>query len=89
MPLYEYEDLANGGTVELCRPVAGRDDVPGHLRRITVPRRLGVLLGAVAESDADRAVPKAFRELEQTMPAREIARQTGFSVDHIKRVWAT
>lgn len=88
MPTYEYQDTRTGETVELVRTVAERDNVPNHLKRLTVPRRVAVKFGLLAEIDADNSVPKAFRDLEQTMPAREIARQAGFSIDHIKRVWA-
>ena len=88
MPLYEYEDLKTGERVELCRAVERRDEVPPNLRRITVPKRLGVLMGALSDSDVDRAAPRAFRQLEDTMNAKDIARQTGFSIDQIRRAWA-
>jgi len=43
--------------------------------------------GAKDPTCAEVAVPRAFKQLEQTLPAREIARQSGFSVNHIKKTW--
>lgn len=34
-----------------------------------------------------QAVPRAFKDLEQTVPASKIARDSGFSVRQIKRIW--
>lgn len=36
---------------------------------------------------ADVAVPRAFKELEQTKSASAIAKQCGFSVNKIKKIW--
>lgn len=87
MPIYEYHDTNSGRTVELVKPVDERDDVPAHLKRITVPKRVGALFGAIRPTDADAAVPKAFKDLECTIPGgyREIERQSGFSAEHIKK----
>jgi hypothetical protein len=89
MPLYQYLDEA-GRTVELMRPVAERDLVPPGLRRITVPVRVGI---AGTSNDlkepgsAEDAIPRAYREMEQTMPAREIVRESGFTIDQVKAAW--
>lgn len=47
----------------------------------------GVRRGARDPQSADVAVPRAFRQLEQTLPAREIERQCGFKVKQIKKAW--
>jgi hypothetical protein len=36
---------------------------------------------------AVRSVPRAFKDLEQTMPADRIAKAAGHSIKEIKRVW--
>lgn len=43
--------------------------------------------GAKDPQSAEVAVPRAFRELEQTTPASEIERQSGFKASRIKRAW--
>lgn len=86
MPVYEYIEVATGETVEFCVPIKRRDKVKGH-KRITVPRRLNVVVGALDPQSADKAVPKAFRQVEETVPSDRIERETGYSVEHIKRVW--
>jgi hypothetical protein len=47
----------------------------------------GIRSGAKDPTSAEVAVPRAFRQLEQTMPAREIERQCGFKVKAIKKTW--
>lgn len=91
MPLYQYRDVQTGRLVELFRPVAGRDQVPAGLRRITVPERVGVQgtsSSPIDPGDADYQVPRAFRQVEEKMSAREIVRESGYTVDEIKRVWS-
>lgn len=61
-----------------------------ELNRSTEPEnsRYGKpLFGAPDPTSADVAVPRAFKALEQTKSARDIARKTGFSINHIKRIW--
>lgn len=89
MPVYEYRNKATGEVVELVRPVAQRDCVPGNLVRVTVPRRINYVQGVLDSTDADVSTPKGFRQLEETIPGgyRAIEKQTGFSAEHIKRVW--
>ena len=36
---------------------------------------------------ADLAVPRAFKDLEKTKSARDIAKRVGYSVDKIKKIW--
>lgn len=90
MPVYQYRDVKRNVLVELLRPVADRDQVPAELVRITVPLHIAIHGSSSSPMDphtADAEVPRAFRQLEQTMPAREIAREGGFSVEKIKEVW--
>lgn len=47
----------------------------------------GFRRGAPDPTSAEVAVPRAFRQLEQTVPAREIERQSGFKVKQIKKAW--
>lgn len=89
MPIYQYRDQM-GRVVELRRAVAERDDVPANLRRVTVPARVGLCgsLAPICPTDADAAVPRAFREYELSgKSAGAIEKETGFSRDHIRRVW--
>lgn len=89
MPLYEYEDVKTGQRVELWRHVDDRDRVDKGLRRvIPLATGRGLFTGRAKDpTSADVAVPRAFRELEQTMPREQIERQSGFSVGQIKKVW--
>jgi hypothetical protein len=87
MPVYQYQDRESGAVQDLLKPVAERDNVPPHLKRITVPARLVVVGAAADPDDIDTRAARGFRQLEDTMPAREIARQSGFSVDHIRKTW--
>lgn len=89
MPIYEYEDKRTGRRCELARPMRFRDDCPPNLRRVVgcVSRpRIG-RAGLADPSTADVAVPRALKQLEQTMTTSELARQTGFSVKEMKRIW--
>jgi hypothetical protein len=89
MPLYDYEDVGTGEITTLCRPVRLRDDCPPNLKRVI--SRVGrprVGRGGLPDpSHADQAVPRALRQLEQTMPSSEVERQTGFSAREMKRIW--
>lgn len=87
MPIYECETAA-GVRVEVWRPVSLRDDLPAGYRRV-MPSRLGVIVGegtpdpgAVAQ-----AVPRALKQIEQTMGHDRMAAGTGFSTKQMKRVW--
>ena len=88
MPLYEYEELDTGRLVELSRPMKLRDDCPPNLKRVmsrTSRPRVG--RGPIDPATADAAVPRALKQLEETMPADQIARQSGFSTKEMKRIW--
>lgn len=50
-------------------------------------RAPGFRRGAKDPMCAEVAVPRAFRQLEQTLPVREIERQSGFKVKAIKKAW--
>lgn len=87
MPIYEYLNTETGKIEERWLPVERRDDVPEHLKRVEVPRRLGFVAGLTDPIDSDVSVPKAFRQLEDSVDYREIEKQSGFSKDEIRRVW--
>ena len=91
MPLYVYEDILTGRTVEKIMPVAKRDCVDANLRRVTAPQRVCVVTCcAVDPSSADSSVPKALRDLEGGgVSAGVIAKESGFSVDQLKKIWRT
>ena len=52
-------------------------------------KTLGTLYTGRAQDPgcADVAVPRAFRELEDTMPRERIERESGYTVKEIKRCW--
>lgn len=89
MPLYQYRNCITGKIEEIFKRIADRDDVPGHLTRITVPQTVGYANSShLREPGADEAVPKAFRQYEeQGASVRQIERETGFSRDHIRKIW--
>jgi hypothetical protein len=92
MPIYQYEDIRFrcDRIVELQRTVAERDSVPAHLKRITVPVRIGIAGTSSTPIDptsADAAVPRAYRQLEQKMGHREILKESGFSTGQVKEAW--
>ena len=47
----------------------------------------GVNTKAADPSSAVRSVPRAFKDLEQTMAADRIAKAAGHSIKEIKQVW--
>lgn len=90
MPVYQYENPTTGEVIEELRTIAARDLAPKGFARITVPVRLaigGTSSTPICETDAEAAVPRAFRQLEETKSWRAIEKGTGFSRDHIRRVW--
>lgn len=93
MPLYEYEDVRTGERIELFRTIANRDRVPAVLKRVLVVGAApaignGLFTGQARDPQcAEAAVPRAFKQLEATMPSDRIARDSGFSVKEIKRAW--
>lgn len=89
MPIYTYENSATGERVDVAMSVRQRNFYQPGWRRVLEPGRLCVKNDTVDPNSADGAVPKALRELEMTMPAREIARQSGFSIEHLKKTWQT
>jgi hypothetical protein len=87
MPLYEYEETATGRRREMFRPMRFRDDCPPNLKRVLARPACRIGKGAMDPSVADRAVPRALRTLEETMPSGELERQVGFSSKELKRIW--
>ena len=87
MPTYQYNDTRTGQLVELQKPVDQRDQVPSHLKRITAPRTVRVL-GGRDPAGPDQAVPRALRQLEEKVPAHEIVRESGYSIEQYKQIWA-
>ena len=89
MPTYVYENCLTGQLEERVCPVAERDNVQTHLRRVCVPSSVGYANAThLREPGADVAVPKAFRDLELSgKSVKQIERGTGFSRDAIRRIW--
>jgi hypothetical protein len=90
MPVYQYREVGTARVVELVRTVAQRDSVPPGLIRITVPERLtvtGTTSNPIDPTSCDAQVKRAYRQLEDKMPAEAIAKEGGFSVEKIKEVW--
>ena len=46
----------------------------------------GFDLKTKSERDPDRAVPRAFKQLSNR-DVTKFVKETGFTVDHVKRVW--
>ena len=89
MPLYEYKDEATGRIVELNRPVRLRNVCPPNFKRVfsrTGRPRIGNA-GLPNPAHAAQAVPRALKEMENTMTTSEIERQTGFNHKQLKRTW--
>lgn len=88
MPLYEFENVTTGERREEFRHVKDRDQAPTGFRRISACRTATIIPGAVLDpTSADAAVPRAFKELEQTMSTSEIERRTGYKRGQIKKIW--
>lgn len=89
MPIYEYENLTTGEIIEAFRPVRRRNVCPPNTVRLmsrTGKPRVGKE-GLADPSTADVAVPRALKQLEETVPADRIERESGFSAKTLKRVW--
>lgn len=90
MPIYQYRNLRTGKIEDHFRTVAQRDAIPPGLVRITVPLRVGIFgtsSDPIDEQSADYEVPRAYKQLEEKMPAREILKEGGFSVDQVRQTW--
>jgi len=90
MPVYQYRG-AQGELIELVRTIAERDQAPAGFARVTVPCRIGLTgLGAARLDPAqpEAAVPRAFRQLEDTLSHREILANSGYTADEVKQIWA-
>lgn len=87
MPMYAYRNTRTGETVELFRHVAERHNVPKHLKLVIVRGHGGVACGRLDPTSAEASIPRSLRQLEEKMPVAEIERQSGFSINHLKRVW--
>ncbi len=88
MPNYEYENTRTGKRETLFRTVAERDNVPPHLKRVIIAQgHGGVDRKLVSEGDADRAVPRALRQLTNNQ-VNNMVKESGFSLDHFRKTWA-
>lgn len=90
MPVYQYTDKRTGKLVELYRTVELRDNVSANLVRVTVPTRIGIAGTSSSPLDPATAavqVPNAYKQMEEKVPAHEIVRESGFSIDQVKRIW--
>lgn len=88
MPLYQYQHEGTGRLLELIQPVAQRDQCPKGYFRIRVPQRVGVIQGILDPQTPDAAIPRALKDLEQTVNHRDIARQSGFTTRQLREIWA-
>ena len=88
MPVYQYEDSRNGSVIELERPVAGRDDVPSHLKRFSVPQKLTLVgVGDPAPEPGSDHVSNAMRgyyRQEQKLGSRF---KSYYTPDQVRRAW--
>lgn len=86
MPTYIYENRRTGAVVELFRTVAQRHNVPKDLKLILAPGHGGIDRKLVSEGDADRAVPRALKQLTNRQ-ANQMIKESGFSLDHFRKTW--
>lgn len=86
MPLYDFYDTRTGDIVELYRTVAERRNVPKHLRPMISSGHGGVDRKLCSEGNPDRAVPRALKQLSNEQ-VNTMVKESGFSLDHYKRVW--
>ena len=89
MPLYQYQDQRTGEVTELWRPMALRDCVPKHLKRLMVcPALRPDGLAEKPEIDVVKSALRGFKEIEsQPGGTAEIRRVMQMSPDQIKDVW--
>lgn len=87
MPTYDFVDTRTGQLVERTVALAQLDALPAHLQRITV-NAVGIQRGTPDPNTPEVAVPRALKQIEQTIPADAIARGMQRSVTGIKKVWA-
>jgi hypothetical protein len=91
MPLYEYHNSHTGQITCRILPVAKRDCVPPHLKRITVPDGVSTPRGVPNPGDVDEGMRRALRDLECRQPSQhfdKFERDHGFSKAHLKKVWS-
>lgn len=81
MPIYEFQEVETGQTVELFRPVSKRDE-PVVLKRKPVPSRLGVVAGGTPEPTMSQKLKGAYYRLEQDNGTRF---QSGFKANTLKK----
>lgn len=89
MPLYEYWDTQSLQVVELQRSVANRDQVPAHLERVKVPRRVcvfGTSNQAKDETGAEAQVPAGLKALSNNQ-VNAMVKESGMTVDRYKQIW--
>ena len=89
MPIYEYENTLTGERIEMFRPLGQKYNCPPDLLPvISLPGRPKIGAGVPDPSNADQAVPRAFREVEQQLGASEVERQSGFTAKQIRKAWS-
>lgn len=89
MPIYEYQDIHTGESVELIRPVRERYNCPPNLMPvINLPGKPRIGTSGLADpAHADQAIPRAFKECEQEFGTADTCRLSGFTAKQIKKVW--
>lgn len=84
MPNYTYRNLTTGARVELNRPIAERDQVPGHERIVEYPTAIKVMnpSGAPLSMQAQQVL-EGYKKLEERGQLRKTRRQA----QNIKAAW--
>ena len=88
MPIYEFRNTHTGQIEEHFRTVERRDCVEPHLKRITVPQKVGYVGGLTEPGTAAHDVPRAFRNYELSgADVHKIQKETGYKRESIRRIW--
>lgn len=86
MPTYEYIDERTEQRVELTVPIARRDSIPG-LRRVFAAPQVAAIGLATDPNDLGAQTRQSLKDMEHRYGAERIAKESGYSVETLKRVW--
>lgn len=86
MPTYTIEHEKTGEVRELYRSIAKRDNVPSGFKRIIGAPLVKPTGGRIDPTDADVAVPRAFKELTNAQ-SENFLKTSGFNREHIRKTW--
>jgi hypothetical protein len=84
MPCYQYQDPETRQIVERILPVDQRDTFP---HRLQVPLRIFARRNIPSPNGLTAGVPAALKNLEEKHGAEAVARESGFSVRALQRIW--